>query len=57
MRKADPVVERVRSVRRELFSSLKMEPDAILEWARRVEEKVSERVRGYERPRTSPPEK
>jgi hypothetical protein len=51
MSKDDPVVQRVRSARREIASACGNDLHALLQWAKKIEAECPERIRGYERGR------
>lgn len=48
MKRDDPVVERVRSARREIAADCGRDLHALLEWAGKIEAECPERVRAYE---------
>ena len=56
MPRDDPVVERVRRIRRELAARCGYDIHAIAEEARKIEAECPERVRGYETDRKRKPE-
>lgn len=54
MSKDDPVVQRVRSVRREIAAGCGHDPHALVEWAKKIEAEFPGRLRGYEGDRRKP---
>lgn len=45
----DPVVERVRSVRRAIVERCRCEPHGLLNWLKQIESQSGHRVIGYDR--------
>jgi hypothetical protein len=45
----DPVVARVRAARREILAECGDDAEALFAWAKRIEARYPDRVRGYER--------
>ncbi len=56
MPREDPVVERVRAVRRKIVEECGGDIHALFERARKIEAEFPERVRGYETDRKRKPE-
>ncbi len=54
MSKDDPVVQRVRSARREIAAGCGHDPHALVEWAKKIEAEYPGRLRGYEGDRRKP---
>ena len=44
----DPVVERVRAVRREIVAQCRRDPHLVLQWAKKIEAEYPRRIRRYE---------
>ncbi len=57
MPEQDPLVERVRRARREIFEECGQDAHRLFEWAKSIERQHPERVKGYEQQRAGKAQK